>query len=87
MSARIRIERKEYYEILEKTQKGNLDVTEWIQWFFNCLINALKSTDSVLIRVLFRADFWSKHSNAVQIMNLRNESMPNVANKVGKHPS
>jgi Fic family protein len=62
MSAQIRIERKEYYEMLEKTQKGNLDITEWIQWFLNCLVNSLKSTESVLVRVLFKADFWTKHS-------------------------
>ena len=63
MSAQIGLERKGYYEILEKTQKGNLDITDWIIWFLNCLINALKSTDSVLTRVLFKADFWQKHIN------------------------
>ncbi|HMQ50420.1 MAG TPA: Fic family protein [Saprospiraceae bacterium] len=61
MSAQIRLERKQYYELLEKTQKGNLDITDWIVWFLNCLIHALKSTDSVLRRVLFKADFWQKH--------------------------
>ncbi|MEA1898014.1 MAG: Fic family protein [Bacteroidota bacterium] len=61
MSAQIRLERKQYYDILEKTQKGNLDITDWIVWFLNCLINALKSTDSILTRVLFKADFWQKH--------------------------
>jgi Fic family protein len=61
MSAQIRIERKQYYEILEKTQKGDLDITDWIVWFLNCLINALISTDSILTRVLFKAEFWQKH--------------------------
>jgi len=61
MSAQIRLERKQYYEILEYTQKGNLDITDWIVWFLNCLINALKSTDSILTKVLFKADFWQKH--------------------------
>lgn len=61
MSAQIRIERKQYYEILEKIQKGDLNITEWIVWFLNCLINALKSTDSVLARVFFKAEFWKKH--------------------------
>lgn len=61
MSAQIRLERKHYYDILEKTQKGNLDITDWIVWFLNCLINALKSTDLILKRVLFKADFWQKH--------------------------
>jgi Fic family protein len=61
LSAQIRLERKRYYALLEKTQKGNLDITEWIIWFLNCLIKALKSTDSVLTKVLFKADFWQKH--------------------------
>jgi Fic family protein len=65
MSAQIRIERKQYYEILEKTQKGELDVTEWIKWFLNCLVNALKSTEIILTKVLFKADFWNKHSKTI----------------------
>jgi Fic family protein len=65
MSAQIRIERRQYYEILEKTQKGNLDITEWIKWFLNCLINSLKSTDSTLLKVLIKADFWTKHSKTI----------------------
>lgn len=65
MSAQIRIERKEYYEILEKTQKGDLDITNWVQWFLNCLINALKSTDVILNRVLRKANFWQKHNGTI----------------------
>ena len=37
MSAQIQVERKYYYEILEQTQKGTLDVTEWLVWFLECL--------------------------------------------------
>jgi Fic family protein len=76
MSAQIRIERKQYYEILEKTQKGNLDITDWIQWFLNCLIKALKLTDSVLVRVLFKADFWTKHANT--FINERQKKLLNM---------
>lgn len=65
MSAQIRKERKGYYEILEKTQKGDLDITEWIKWFLNCLINALISTDEILRQVLFKADFWNRHSKTI----------------------
>ena len=75
MSAQIRKERKGYYEILEKTQKGNLDITDWITWFLNCLINALKSTDSILKQVLFKADFWNKHSK--KIINERQQKLIN----------
>ncbi len=65
MSAQIRIERKEYYEILEKTQKGDLDITEWITWFLSCLIHALHATEKMLNRVLVKAAFWNKHSNTI----------------------
>jgi Fic family protein len=37
--ALLRIERKQYYEILERTQKGNFDVTHWLLWFFNSIMN------------------------------------------------
>jgi len=76
MSAQIRIERKEYYEILEKTQKGSLDITEWIIWFLECLINSLKSTDSVLIRILFKANFWTKHAKT--FINERQKKLLNM---------
>ncbi len=75
MSAQIRIERKQYYEILEKTQKGELDITEWVKWFLSCLINALKSTDTILTKVLFKADFWNKHSKT--ILNERQKKLIN----------
>ena len=77
MSAQIRIERKEYYEILEKTQKGDLDISEWIKWFLSCLINALIATDKILIRVLLKADFWSRNSKT-----LINERQKKVLNKL-----
>lgn len=76
MSAQIRIERKGYYEILEKTQKGNLDITAWIQWFLNCLINALQATEATLVKVLFKADFWIKHSKT--LLNERQSKILNM---------
>ena len=77
MSAQIRVERKSYYEILEKTQKGNLDLTEWIEWFLNCLVNALKATDELLNRVLFKANFWREHS-----MTVFNDRQTKMLNKL-----
>ncbi|HAH24632.1 MAG TPA: DUF4172 domain-containing protein [Prolixibacteraceae bacterium] len=75
MSAQIRLERKQYYEILEKTQKGNLDITDWIKWFLSCLSNALKSTNTILNRVLLKADFWNKY--ATTIVNERQKKLLN----------
>lgn len=77
MSAQIRFERKQYYHMLETTQKGSLDITEWIQWFLNCLINALTQTDTVLNTVLMKADFWNKHSKT-----LLNERQKKLLNKI-----
>jgi len=77
MSAQIRVERKEYYEILEKTQKGDLDISEWIKWFLSCLINALKATDNTLTRVLLKADFWNRNSKTII-----NERQKKILNKL-----
>ena len=77
MSAQIKLERKQYCEMLEKTQKGNLEITEWIKWFLHCLINALKSTDTALAGVLFKADFWGKHAKT-----LINERQKKLLNKI-----
>jgi Fic family protein len=77
MSAQIRIERKQYYDILEKTQKGDLNITNWMRWFLQCLINALNSTEEVLIKVLFKGNFWQLHSKT-----LINERQKKLINKL-----
>ncbi|SFT77100.1 Fic family protein [Algoriphagus locisalis] len=76
MSAQIRKERKQYYEILEKTQQGNLDITQWMLWFLNCLSGALKSTNSTLTTVLIKANFWKEHAKT--ILNARQQKMLNM---------
>ncbi len=76
MSAQIRIERNKYYEILEKTQKGNLDVSDWIIWFLNCLKNALKSSDFLLTKILEKANFWVLHTD--KIINERQKKIVNM---------
>ncbi|HRO75572.1 MAG TPA: Fic family protein [Crocinitomicaceae bacterium] len=62
MSAQIRLERKAYYDILEKTEQGGMDITLWINWFLNCLKNAITTSEETLTRVLQKADFWKKHA-------------------------
>ena len=63
MSAQIRLERKAYYDMLEKTQKGSLDVTPWMQWFLSCLDRAFDGAEDILASVLKKARFWEKHAN------------------------
>ena len=64
MSAQIRKERNDYYEILEATQKGTLDITTWLDWFFTCLDRALTASDETLEGVMKKAKFWETHSGA-----------------------
>ena len=60
MSAEINRKKKEYYEILEKTQRGNLEITEWLLWFFGCLENAITSASKSIERTLQKAAYWEK---------------------------
>lgn len=63
MSAQIQRERKEYYDVLERCQKGTLDITEWIEWFLNCLRRAIAASEVTLEAVLLKAAFWKAHAN------------------------
>lgn len=63
MSASIRKDRNSYYEMLEKTQKGNLDLTKWLQWFLGCLDSALSDSEKTFESVLHKAAFYDKHHN------------------------
>jgi len=60
MSAQIRRERNEYYAVLERTQKGSLDITNWLEWFLDCLDSAFDGANHILSSVLRKADFWEK---------------------------
>jgi Fic family protein len=59
MSAQIRQERRAYYDILEETQQGSLDVTPWMEWFLDCLGRAIDGAQTTLAGVLAKARFWS----------------------------
>lgn len=63
MSSQIRTERKQYYEILERTHRGDMDVTPWVKWFLECLGRALANAKSVCGAALQKADFWPKFSD------------------------
>ena len=58
MSAEIKLMRSEYYEVLEQTQRGDGDITEWLLWFLRCFDAALDSTEENLSAVLARARYW-----------------------------
>ena len=61
MSAAIKEMQKEYYEVLERTQHGDGDITEWLLWFLGCFEQALDSTEDTLSAVMRKAEFWERH--------------------------
>ena len=64
MSAQIRRERKAYYDLLETTQQGGLDITPWLGWFLGCLNRAFDGAETILAAVFRKAEFWQKHATA-----------------------
>jgi Fic family protein len=64
LSAQIQRERKAYYDVLEATQKGTLDVTEWMLWFLGTLQRALNNAQHTLDAVLMKARFWQRWATA-----------------------
>lgn len=60
LSAQIQRERKDYYDQLETTQKGGMDVTPWLAWFLGCLLRAVQGADALLAGVLVKAQFWQR---------------------------
>src|SRR3990172_7772325 len=60
LAAQIQRERKAYYDILERTQKGTLDVTEWLAWFLATLHRAVDQAQHTLDAVLEKARFWQR---------------------------
>ena len=69
------MERKAYYDILEATQKGDLDITPWLQWFLACLDRAFDGAETILASVLRKARFWE--SLAGQPLNERQRKVVN----------
>jgi Fic family protein len=63
MSAQIQRERKAYYNVLETSQKGPLDITPWIEWFLHCLQHAIAASEELLEAVLIKARFWKAHAS------------------------
>ncbi|MGB8324792.1 MAG: Fic family protein [Candidatus Acidiferrum sp.] len=58
MSSQILEERKNYYEVLEKTQSGPLDISEWLTWFLECLDRAIEQSNRITSSALEKESFW-----------------------------
>src|ERR1017187_6327207 len=62
VSSQIRNERSDYYDALESTQKGDVDVTDWLFWFLGCFSRAIDGAVTGSASVLRKADFWQRYA-------------------------
>lgn len=67
MSQQIEAEKKQYYQALEKAQKGTLDVTGWLAWFLGCLDRALQGAETSLARILQKSSTWEWINHTMSI--------------------
>ncbi|UXM98389.1 DUF4172 domain-containing protein [Aggregatibacter actinomycetemcomitans] len=80
LSAQIQKERSSYYVILEQTQKGETNLTQWLMWFLACLINAMKQAQETLDKVLLKTRYWqswhrfSLNERQIKVLNLMLDS-------------
>lgn len=77
MSAAILKRKKSYYEALQETNHGNLDITNWILWFLETMESAIDDSFAIVDRVKYKAVFWQHHGDVVL-----NERQIKVLNKL-----
>lgn len=77
MSAQIRMERGKYYDYLEETQKGGLNITKHLEWFLDCMVRAFDNAETILGVVLKKARFWEHH-----IEETFNDRQRNIINRL-----
>ena len=65
LSSQILIEKKRYYDVLQKVQHSSSDITEWLQFFLTCMKNALSVSEDATARILQKAKFWAIHEKIV----------------------
>ena len=82
ISHQINKDKKQYYDILEKTQKGDCEITGWIIWYLDCLLRSIEQSDETLSKVLDKAIFWQTHAETVlserqrEVLNLYLDGYP-----------
>lgn len=64
LSSQIMAERDEYYEVLERTNKQDVDISEWLKWFLKCMSRAILSSNKLLSNVMLKAHFWKRYAQA-----------------------
>ena len=75
LSSQIMEERNAYYDVLERCQKGGRDITAWLTWFLECLGRAMDKSETIIAKILAKAEFWQRHSQTP--MNERQRKVVN----------
>lgn len=82
LSSQIMKEKKEYYDILERCQRGDMNITAWLAWFLRSYIRSLESSFSLIGKVLAKASFWKYFSQTA--LSDRQRKVVNVLLNAGK---
>ena len=76
ISRQINKEKRKYNDTLERCQKGSCDITEWIDWYLDCMLRAIEGAEEMLSSILNKAIFWQNNSQA--ILNDRQKKVLNI---------
>lgn len=76
-SSQILEERDDYYNVLERSQKGDMDLTEWLKWFLACLMRSMEKSETIIAKVLVKSEFWQRHAQTSM-----NDRQRKVVNKL-----
>lgn len=82
ISQQISKDKKQYYDILERTQKGSCDITDWTLWYLDCLLRSIEHSDELLSKVINKAIFWQHHAGIIlserqkEVLNLYLDGYP-----------
>ncbi len=82
LSNQIIKERHDYYNVLEKCQKGTGDISQWQEWFLGCFERAVTSSQQLINRVLIKARFWQEFAETE--LNARQKKVINRLLDTGK---
>jgi Fic family protein len=82
LSSQIMKEKKEYYDILERCQRGDMNITAWLVWFLTSYTRSLEGSCNLIAKVLAKASFWKYFSQTA--LSDRQRKVVNVLLKTGK---
>ena len=83
ISTQILSERREYYDILERTQRGNGDITNWLIWFLDCMLKAINSANKQIENAWEKASLWERMSDIS--LNTRQKKSINKLSESGRN--